>query len=225
MGNSPPQVILLGPPGAGKGLQAGRLAERLGVPHIDPGQILREAARSDSPTAQQIRSVMSAGELVPDELVDQLVRERLESLSPEQGFVLDGYPRTPQEARALRTTLARLDRLRSPPIVTVLEVPREELTRRLRQRRREQSRADDADEAIARRLEIHERQARPLEEELASWAELVRIDGGQPPDAVTAEIMRHLCPGQAEAPARAEAACSPGPPAMPTSGPVRAVAP
>ena len=99
MGDSPLQIILLGPPGAGKGTQASRLAERLGLVHLSPGRILREQVATGSPEAERIRELMTAGELVPDELIDRLVRGQLESLAPDQGFVLDGYPRTPSEAR------------------------------------------------------------------------------------------------------------------------------
>jgi adenylate kinase len=88
----PPQIIILEPPGAGKGTQAVRLAERLGLVHINPGRILRQAVQRDSAASHRIRAAMAAGGLVPDEIIDRVVREQLEALSPEQGFVLDGYP-------------------------------------------------------------------------------------------------------------------------------------
>ena len=100
--SSPPQVIVLGPPGAGKGTQAARLAEHLGLVHISPGGILRDEAETDSESARRIRAIMAAGELVPEEVIDRVVRERLEALSDEEGFVIDGYPRTASEARSLR---------------------------------------------------------------------------------------------------------------------------
>jgi adenylate kinase len=190
-------VILLGPPGAGKGTQAQRLAERLGLAHISPGQMLRERAQTDSPDGERIRALMAAGELVPDELIDQLARERLESLPPDQGFILDGYPRTASEARALREALARLDRLEPRPTAVWLEVPREQLTQRLRRRGEEQERPDDSEEAIARRLEIDDRQAAALQEMLGDWTDMVRIDGSQPADAITERIISAICPHQA----------------------------
>jgi adenylate kinase len=193
MGPTPLQVILLGPPGAGKGTQAKRLAEDFGLAHINPGQILRERAQTDSPAGERIRALMAAGELAPDELIDDLVRERLQSLAPDRGFVLDGYPRTPGEAQALRGTLARLGRLERPPIVAWLDVPREKLIERLRRRGQEQDRPDDSEEAIARRLEIHESQAAALREALVSWTDVVRIDGDQPAEAVTKEIVDAVC--------------------------------
>jgi adenylate kinase len=196
MGSPPPQVILLGRPGAGKGTQAQRVAERLGVAHINPGQMLRDRAHTEIPGGERIRALMAAGELVPDELIDQLVRERLESLPPDQGFVLDGYPRTAPEARALRETLARLDRLEPRPTAVWLEVPREELTQRLRRRGEEQDRPDDSEDAIARRLEIDDRQAAALHEALEDWTDVVRIDGRQPADAITEQIISEICPRQ-----------------------------
>jgi adenylate kinase len=190
-------VILLGPPGAGKGTQAQRLAERLGLAHISPGQILRERAQTDSPDGERIRALMAAGELVPDELTDQLVRERLESLPADQGFILDGYPRTAAQARALREALARLNRLGPRPTAVWLEVPREQLTQRLRRRGEEQDRPDDSEEAIARRLEIDDRQAAALQEMLGGWTDVVRSDGSQPADAITERIISAICPHQA----------------------------
>jgi adenylate kinase len=120
---APAQLILLGPPGAGKGTQAARLAQRLGLVPISPGQILRERTSCDSVEGRCIGELISAGELVPDELINRLVRERIESLSPEQGFLLDGYPRTPGEARFLRRTLVRMNRADPRPLAIWLTAP------------------------------------------------------------------------------------------------------
>ena len=187
-----PQLILLGPPGAGKGTQATRLAERLGLVHISPGQMLRERMCSDSPEGRRIGELMSAGEFVPDELIDRLVLERLESLSPEQGFVLDGYPRTPAEARFLRRALARMNRAQPEPAVIWLEAPRDVLIARLAQRAREQGRPDDTERAIAHRLDLYGAQAWPLWETLEGWTKRLRIDAARSPDEVTAEILDAL---------------------------------
>lgn len=186
------QLIVLGPPGAGKGTQAARLAERFGLVRIGPGEILREKAQTDSPSAQRIRAIMAAGELVPDELIDQLVRERLDALSPEQGFVLDGYPRTAAEAETLHQTLAQLGRLEQRPRVVWLVVTREELMRRLRRRRQVEGRADDAEEAIGQRLATYEARAGSVREALESWAEVIVIDGDQRPDEVTRAILHRV---------------------------------
>ena len=186
----PVSVILIGPPGAGKGTQARRLAEQFGLVHLSPGRILRETAAAASPEAERIRAVMAAGELVPTELVDRLVRERLQALAADRGFVLDGYPRTAGEALALRTTLADLGRSEPRPVVIWLDVARDELLARLRRRRGQEQRPDDSDEAAARRLEVYGREALALRDALSGWTEVITVDGSQPPDAVAAQIAR-----------------------------------
>lgn len=190
--HAPPQLILLGPPGAGKGTQAVRLAKRLGIVHISPGQILRERTGCDSAEGRRIRELIAAGDLAPEELINRLVRERLESLSPEQGFVLDGYPRTSAEARFLRRTLVRMNRAHPQPIAIWLKAPRAVLIARLRQRAREQHRSDDTEQAIAHRLDLYGAQAWPLWETLEGWTKRLRVSADGAPDAVTAEILNHL---------------------------------
>jgi adenylate kinase len=190
--SSPPPVIVLGPPGAGKGTQAARLAARLGLVHISPGKILRDEAQSNSEFAQRIGATMATGELVPDELIDQVVRQRVEALSREEGFVLDGYPRTAVEARSLKQSLARIGRLEARPVVLWLDVPRESLVRRLRRRRALEDRADDAEDTINRRLATHDAHAHAVREALDDWAEVIAIDGDRPADAVTESILDGL---------------------------------
>ena len=192
MSRLPVHLILLGPPGAGKGTQAARLARRLGLAHINPGRILREAAAGDSPVSREIRDRMAAGELVDDQLVDRLVRERLEALSPGQGFILDGYPRTAGEARSLQETLARLHRLRRPPLVVWLQASPDVLVRRLRDRARDEHRVDDSERAIGHRLEVHRDNASALRDALAGWTDVIEVDADHPPDAITEEIIRAL---------------------------------
>jgi adenylate kinase len=185
-----PQVIVLGPPGAGKGTQAEDLARRLGLVHFSPGEIFREELERNSAQGERVRAIMAAGELLPDELVDQVVRERLEKLAPEQGFVLDGYPRTAREAEHLRVMLAQLGRLDDRVFVPWLEVPRDELVRRLRHRREVEGRADDGDEAITRRLATHDAEAQAVRRALEAWAEVVPVDGNRAVDEVTQEILK-----------------------------------
>ena len=188
----PVQLILLGPPGAGKGTQAARLARRLGLIHINPGQILREAAAGKSPYSREIRDRMAAGQLVDDQLVDQLVRERLKALSPGQGFILDGYPRTAGEARSLRKTLAGMHRLRRPLLVVWLQTSAHVLAGRLRDRARQEHRSDDSERAIGHRLEVDHDNAQALRDALAGWTDVIEVDADQPPDLIAEEIVRAL---------------------------------
>jgi adenylate kinase len=188
----PVQLILLGPPGAGKGTQAARLARRLGLIHINPGQILREVAAGEYPYSREIRDRMAVGQLVDDQLVDQLVRERLKALSPGQGFILDGYPRTAGEARSLRKTLAGMHRLRRPLLVVWLQTSARVLAGRLRDRARQEHRSDDSERAIGHRLEVDRDNAQALRDALAGWTDVIEVDADQPPDLIAEEIVRAL---------------------------------
>ncbi|HTX32387.1 MAG TPA: nucleoside monophosphate kinase [Solirubrobacteraceae bacterium] len=192
MTRSPAQVLVLGPPGAGKGTQARRLAQRLRLVHLSPGEMLRALAGADSPAGRRVRAIMAAGELVPEDLVDTMVQARLESLAPGQGFVLDGYPRTAAETMALRGLLARLGRLKPRPVVVWLEVPRGALIERLHHRRTVEGRVDDDEDTIVRRLKIYEQHMRDVREAFAGWADVLMVDGNRPPDEVTDEIVDRL---------------------------------
>jgi adenylate kinase len=206
----PHQVIVLGPPGAGKGTQAKRLAEGLGLVRISPGEILRWEIPADSATGQRIRAIMATGELVPDELIDGIVRDRLGGLRPEQGFVLDGYPRTAGEAHTLRELLAGLRRLHPRPVVAWLEVPGEELIRRLSRRRNLDGRADDAENALAHRLAIHDAHAGAVRDALDGWTDVAEIDGSRSVDTVTERCLDRLYLIQSERARRAVHSLHPG---------------
>jgi adenylate kinase len=153
-------LILLGPPGAGKGTQGHRLSERYNIPEISTGDILRAAVYKGTPLGQEAKSYMDRGALVPDKVMIGIVRERLAQDDTERGFILDGFPRTVAQAEAL----ARLAEEQQRPIehVISIEVPLEALLQRLAGRRQLEGRHDDTDEAVRHRLEVYERETSPL---------------------------------------------------------------
>jgi adenylate kinase len=153
-------LILLGPPGAGKGTQGHRLSERYNIPEISTGDILRSAVHKGTPLGREAKSYMDRGALVPDEVMIGIIRERLGQDDTERGFILDGFPRTVAQAEAL----SRLSEEQQRPIEHVISiaVPQEELLQRLAERRQLEGRQDDTDEAIRHRLEVYERETAPL---------------------------------------------------------------
>ena len=154
------RVVLLGPPGSGKGTQAKLLSERLRVPAIATGDMLRAAVREGTPLGVRARAVMEAGQLVPDELMIGLLRERIEAGDARRGFVLDGFPRTVEQARALDRLLEGNGEGLSA--VLNLSVPQAVVVERLRGRKLEERRSDDRPETVRERLRVHRQNAEPL---------------------------------------------------------------
>jgi adenylate kinase len=150
------RLLLVGPPGAGKGTQATVLSERLGVPHISTGDLFRANIGNSTPLGQKAKSYLDAGELVPDEITNEMVRNRLADPDVAQGFVLDGFPRTRAQAEVLSDILAE----HGTELTAVLqfEVPDEELVRRMLAR----GRSDDTEDVIRRRLAIYASETKPL---------------------------------------------------------------
>jgi len=153
-------LILLGPPGAGKGTQGHRLSARYSIPAISTGDILRAAVHQETPLGLEVKGYMDRGALVPDEIIIGIVRERLAQDDTNHGFILDGFPRTLAQAEAL----TQLSKEQNRPIehVISIEVPAEELLQRLTGRRQLEGRQDDTDEAIRHRLEVYQRETAPL---------------------------------------------------------------
>lgn len=152
-------VILLGAPGSGKGTQAARLAESLGLPHISTGAILRQAVADGTELGMAARDIMAAGRLVSDEIVLGIVEERVSAPDCRRGFILDGYPRNRAQARALGEVLSRVG---ATEWIANIAVPAEELAARVRGRRGTDGRQDDSEEAFRRRLEVYESESFPL---------------------------------------------------------------
>jgi adenylate kinase len=179
-------VVLLGPPGSGKGTQAVRLAARFGVPHIATGDIFRESLRQVSPLGRAVKRYLDAGELVPDHLVIGIVSDRLEQPDCRRGFVLDGFPRSAPQARALTR---RLDELGTPLDAAIsLEVQEAELSGRLTAR----ARADDNEQTIRRRLRVSAASNGPLLRYYQQHGLLVRVDGVGHPDQITERLVASL---------------------------------
>jgi adenylate kinase len=210
-------LVLLGPPGAGKGTQAERLVEDFGLPYYSTGIILREAVAEESELGREAKRYMDAGELVPDDLINKVIAERLDSGEADDGFLLDGFPRTVGQAQMLEDALAK--RGRALTAVLLIDAPDEEVVRRLSGRRtcvknghiyhvefdppknegicdqdgsRLVQRDDDKPETVKNRLAVYHEQTEPL----IAWYEerglLRRFDGTRPPDEVNSHIRATL---------------------------------
>jgi adenylate kinase len=171
----PRRLLLLGPPGAGKGTQARRLKARLGIPQISTGDILRAAQAAGTETGRQVKELMERGELVPDSVVIRVVEERLAQPDAQNGFVLDGFPRTLEQAKALDGLLARLG-LRLERCVAI-QVDEDKLVDRLRQRGRLEHRPDDDEPTIRKRMDVYRERTAPLIAYYRSRGALTEVDG------------------------------------------------
>jgi adenylate kinase len=186
-------LVLLGPPGSGKGTQAARLTANFGIPQIATGDILRAAVEASTPLGQQVKAYMDRGELAPDRLVVDIIRHRLAEPDTQQGFILDGFPRTVPQAKALDALLTELQR----PLdaVIYLQVDRQSLLDRLSHRAEVDQRSDDRPEIIAHRIDVFLDQTAPLIDYYRRQSKLRLIDGARPPDEVAAaidEVIRSL---------------------------------
>ena len=185
-------VLLLGPQGSGKGTQAQRIAAAHGIPHIATGDILRAAIASGTELGLRVKPIYDAGELVPDDLMIALIRERLGQDDAQSGFILDGFPRTMAQAEALDTMLAEIGR--DLDIVLELQVGDEAtLIDRMLKRAVEENRSDDTPESMRRRLDLYYRETQPLVEYYRSTrGNVVGIHASGTVDAVFAEIQQAL---------------------------------
>jgi len=183
-------VLLLGPQGAGKGTQAKRISAEYGVPHIASGEILRAEMDAGTELGERVKDVYDRGDLVSDDLMIELIRNRLEQPDTESGFVLDGFPRTTVQAEALDSMFNDIGRNFS--VAFALQIPDEVAFDRLRRRAELEGRADDTDEAIQRRLDNYHRETEPLIEYYRTRGNLVPIHGNRSENEVFAEIQRAL---------------------------------
>ena len=169
------RILLVGPPGAGKGTQAALLAKHFGIPAISTGDIFRENVRNETPLGLEAKAFMDRGEYVPDSLTNALVRDRLNQDDAVDGFLLDGYPRTIDQVEELDDILDETEK--KLDVVVQLTADSEELLRRLSGRAQEQGRSDDTPDVIKRRLDVYEEQTAPLIDIYASRSLVAKVNG------------------------------------------------
>lgn len=187
------RLLLLGPPGAGKGTQAQRLAQRLGVPQVSTGDMLRAAVAAGSEVGRKAKAFMDAGELVPDAVVIGVAEERLRQADAKAGFILDGFPRTAAQAAALDEMLPRLGcRLERCVALTVDE---NELVKRLLRRAELEGRSDDNEATIRTRMKEYREKTEPLIEYYRKRGSLREVDGLGAVEAVERRIEGALAGG------------------------------
>ena len=184
------RLLIVGPPGAGKGTQAERIVEKLGVPAISTGDIFRANVSKETELGVLAKSYMDKGEYVPDSVTNDMVEGRLGEADAKDGFLLDGYPRTVAQVEALDGILAKLGV--ELDAVVLLDVASEAIVQRLLQRGKEQGRSDDNEETIRRRIDVYGEQTTPLIDIYEHRGLVKRIDGMKDIDTVTAEILAAL---------------------------------
>ena len=186
------RLILLGPPGAGKGTQAARLVEKYGIPQLSTGDMLRAAVKASTPVGLKAKAVMESGGLVSDEIVIGIIKDRIKEADAAKGFILDGFPRTVAQAEAL-TALLAAEKMNLDAVVE-LKVDEKALMARIENRAKETVaaggtvRADDNPESFKIRLDAYREQTAPVSAYYAKIGELKTVDGMAPIDSVTAAI-------------------------------------
>ncbi len=184
------RLLIMGPPGAGKGTQAKLIAEHYGIPPISTGDIFRAMKNADTPLARQVRAIMESGGYVSDEITNEIVKDRLAQSDCQAGFLLDGYPRTLQQVRTLDDYLAETERPLDAVISLVADT--EEVVARLLRRAETEGRSDDNDETIRVRLQVYAEQTEPLLDVYRSRDLLVEVNGLGEIDEVSERVFAAL---------------------------------
>lgn len=197
------RFLIVGPPGVGKGTQAARISEAFGIPTISTGDIFRSNIAEGTELGKRVKAIVDAGDYVPDTLTNALVEDRLRSSDAAHGFLLDGYPRTPDQVQHLDALLGAQGH--ALDAVIRLLADREEIVRRLRKRALEQGRADDSEEAIRHRQEVYQRETEPVVAMYRDRGALLEVDGLGEVEEVTARIFARLAERGIGSPEAAEA--------------------
>ena len=182
------RIILLGPPGAGKGTQAKLVSQKYGLPQVSTGDLFRALRTQDTDFARKIGQILDSGGLVPDEDTIQMVKDRLAQPDCAKGVILDGFPRTLGQAKALDELLEKAFKSRVE-LVPVFEVSREEVVKRILDRAKKENRADDTPEVAAKRFEVYLKDTEPLINYYTAKGVVKTLDASRSIEEVTAELM------------------------------------
>ena len=191
------RIVLLGPPGSGKGTQAALLVKQLGVPHISTGALLRDAAERGTDLGLQAKALSDKGNLVPDDVMAGMLEERLGHKDVSSGFILDGYPRNLAQAESLTTLLERLDQPVEEAIL--IDIEAHHILKRIAKRAQEEGRADDTEETVRNRLRVYAKQTAPVADYYAERGLLTRVLGDGGIDEIFQRIRSILTLGEASA--------------------------
>ena len=180
------RIVLLGPPGSGKGTQAALLKEQLLIPHISTGALLRNAAKLGTELGLQAKALSDKGELVPDDVMSGLLEERLSEADVAKGFILDGYPRNLAQAKSLDILLARIEQPAEEAVL--IDIDAEQIVKRIARRAQEEGRTDDNEETVRNRLRVYAEQTEPVADFYEEQGLLTRVLG----DGTVPEIFQRI---------------------------------
>ena len=189
------RIVLLGAPGSGKGTQAAGMVERLGIPHISTGVLLRNAAKRGTELGLKAKSITDRGELVPDDIMTDMIEERLTRPDMANGFILDGYPRNLSQAKSLDSMLDRLGQPANEAIQ--IDVDPEQIIKRLAKRATKEHRSDDAEEVVRNRMRVYHEQTAPVIDYYEGRGLLTHVLGDAPIEVVLERILSVLTVNQA----------------------------